>query len=88
MLEAPGYEQLITALYPKGDKYITSDAVFGVKSSLVCELKYVEDTQRSSKLGFINGAPFWELQWDFVLQTVEEAAAEKRRTLPHFHNTA
>lgn len=29
MLEAPGYEKLITALYPEGDEYIQSDAVFG-----------------------------------------------------------
>ena len=33
-LQAPGYEELITALYFKGP-YITSDAVFGVKSSLI-----------------------------------------------------
>lgn len=29
MLEAPRYEKLITALYPEGDEYIKSDAVFG-----------------------------------------------------------
>lgn len=29
MLDAPGYENLITALYPEGDEYIMSDAVFG-----------------------------------------------------------
>jgi protocatechuate 3,4-dioxygenase beta subunit len=29
MLEAPGFEKLITALYPEGDEYIKSDAVFG-----------------------------------------------------------
>ena len=33
--QAPGYEELITALYWKGDPYIMSDAVFGVKSSLI-----------------------------------------------------
>jgi predicted SPOUT superfamily RNA methylase MTH1 len=32
--KAPGYEELITALYLKGP-YIMSDAVFGVKSSLI-----------------------------------------------------
>ena len=30
-----GYNTLTTALYPDGDEYITSDAVFGVKKSLV-----------------------------------------------------
>lgn len=35
MIEAPGYVKLTTALYPDGDPYMTSDAVFGVKKSLV-----------------------------------------------------
>ena len=35
MLEASGYHKLTTALYPEGDEYLASDAVFGVKRSLV-----------------------------------------------------
>jgi hypothetical protein len=35
MVEAPGYRKLVTALYPKGDEWLASDAVFGVKKSLV-----------------------------------------------------
>ena len=35
MFEAPGYRKLTTALYPEGDEFIASDAVFGVKKSLV-----------------------------------------------------
>ncbi len=34
-LQAGGFETLVTALYPRGDKFLGSDAVFGVKSSLV-----------------------------------------------------
>ena len=34
-IEAPGYRKLVTALYVRGDKWISSDAVFGVKGSLV-----------------------------------------------------
>jgi len=34
-IHAPGYDALTTALYFKGDRYLTSDAVFGVKSSLI-----------------------------------------------------
>jgi protocatechuate 3,4-dioxygenase beta subunit len=33
--QAPACETLITALYFPGDPYLTSDAVFGVKQSLV-----------------------------------------------------
>jgi hypothetical protein len=35
MIEAPGYRKLTTALYPEGDEFLASDAVFGVKKSLV-----------------------------------------------------
>lgn len=35
MVEAPGYRKLVTALYPRGDKWLSSDTVFGVKNSLV-----------------------------------------------------
>ena len=35
MIEAPGFRKLTTALYPEGDPYLASDAVFGVKKSLV-----------------------------------------------------
>jgi hypothetical protein len=35
MVEAPGFSTLVTSLYPEGDKYLTSDAVFGVKKSLI-----------------------------------------------------
>jgi hypothetical protein len=35
MIIADGYATLTTALYPEGDLYLASDAVFGVKKSLV-----------------------------------------------------
>ncbi|KAF7309404.1 Intradiol RING-cleavage dioxygenase [Mycena indigotica] len=38
MLQADGYEKLVTALYFKGDPYLYSDVVFGVKSSLVVRI--------------------------------------------------
>ena len=34
-IEAPGYRKLVTALYPQGDKWLSTDAVFGAKRSLV-----------------------------------------------------
>ncbi|SAK64195.1 intradiol ring-cleavage dioxygenase [Caballeronia ptereochthonis] len=37
LIDAPGYEQLTTALYSADDPYVRSDAVFGVKPSLVIE---------------------------------------------------
>lgn len=35
MIHAPGFRKLITALYPEGDPYLSSDVVGGVKKSLV-----------------------------------------------------
>jgi catechol 1,2-dioxygenase len=35
MISAPGYRTLVTHLFFEGDEYLESDAVFGVKPSLV-----------------------------------------------------
>ena len=35
MIEAPGFHKLVTSLDPEGDEYLSSDAVFGVKKSLI-----------------------------------------------------
>jgi hypothetical protein len=35
MIDALGFRKLTTALYPEGDAILSSDAVFGVKKSLV-----------------------------------------------------
>ena len=35
MLDAPGFHKVVTSLYPEGDEFLSSDAVFGVKKSLV-----------------------------------------------------
>ena len=35
MIEAPGYRKLVTSLYAKGDKWLSSDAAFSVNRSLV-----------------------------------------------------
>jgi hypothetical protein len=35
MIEAPGFRKLVTSLFPEGDEFLSSDAVFGVKKSLV-----------------------------------------------------
>jgi hydroxyquinol 1,2-dioxygenase len=37
LIDAPGYETLTTALFSSDDPYVDSDAVFGVKSSLVVD---------------------------------------------------
>ncbi|KAF8900225.1 intradiol ring-cleavage dioxygenase [Mucidula mucida] len=80
MIDAPGYEKLITALYFKGDPYITSDTVFGVRSSLIVDLNIVPDTSVTLERGFAEARPHAEVKYDFVLATVEECA-ELRKSL-------
>ena len=42
MIAADGYDTLVTHLFKSGDQYLTSDAVFGVKPSLVIDLEQHE----------------------------------------------
>ena len=39
MISAPGHERLVTHIFAAGDPYLTSDAVFGVKESLVARFE-------------------------------------------------
>jgi hypothetical protein len=57
------------ALYLRGDPYETSDAVFGVKKSLVVDLGKV-DKEMAKEYGVEEG--IWLLKHDFVLTTQEE----------------
>ncbi len=65
ILKADGYETLITHIFDPDDPYINSDAVFGVKESLLAEFKLVDDPARARELGF--SGRFWEVEYDFVL---------------------
>ncbi|KAK4705464.1 hypothetical protein P7C70_g735, partial [Phenoliferia sp. Uapishka_3] len=81
---AKGFEPLTTALYFTGDDYLKSDAVFGVKSSLVCDVKEITDEASAKALGFRH-APYYLLDRDFVLITTEEAEIEKRKSLANYY---
>ena len=60
MIKAPGYETLITHVFRDGDQYLDSDAVFGVRQSLVAEWVKQADGK-------------YLVEYDFVLQPVKEA---------------
>lgn len=57
LVEAEGYERLCTHIFVAGDPYLESDAVFGVKESLIVDFERLEgaDTQ-------------WKACFDFVLK--------------------
>ncbi|KAH6950311.1 putative catechol dioxygenase [Ilyonectria sp. MPI-CAGE-AT-0026] len=76
MFKKDGYDPLITALYLKDDPYESTDAVFGVKDSLVVSIKKVDDEELVNKYGVKLGSAL--LTYDFVLVT-DKAAAKLRR---------
>lgn len=65
ILEAVGFETLITHIFDPDDPYIHSDAVFGVKESLLATFEKVEDAARIKAAGF--DSPYFEVVHDFVL---------------------
>ncbi|KAM0572403.1 hypothetical protein ACHAP9_002656, partial [Verticillium nonalfalfae] len=60
------------ALFIRGDPYESSDAVFGVKKSLVVSLDKVDEVT-SSEFEVQEGT--WLLRYDFVLVSEEETLA-------------
>ncbi|KAF0636189.1 hypothetical protein FPSE5266_06368 [Fusarium pseudograminearum] len=76
MFKKDGYDPLITALYLKDDPYESTDAVFGVKDSLVVSIQKVTDEEMAKKYDVKVGSAL--MTYDFVLVT-EKAAAELRR---------
>jgi protocatechuate 3,4-dioxygenase beta subunit len=67
MISADGYERLITHLFVKGDEYLDSDAVFGVKDSLILDFVPQTSQEKAKELGFT--PPFHEVHYDFKLKT-------------------
>lgn len=59
MIRAPGYETLVTHVFRDGDPYLDSDAVFGVRQSLVAD--WVKQPDGSTTLDF-----------DFVLNPAKQ----------------
>ena len=67
VITAPGYERLATHLFAEGDTYLDSDAVFGVKNSLVVKFEENGSAEMARKLGF-EKAPFHTTHYDFGLK--------------------
>ncbi len=63
-------DMVTSALYLRGDPYETSDAVFGVKESLLIDLGTVT-AEQASKYDVKEGSK--SITYDFVLVTEEES---------------
>jgi hydroxyquinol 1,2-dioxygenase len=64
-ITAPGYETLVTHVFRDGDPYLDSDAVFGVRSSLVAD--WPRHPAGPTPEGDMLETPFHTLDFDFVL---------------------
>ena len=65
MVDAPGYERLTTHVFRNGDPYLDSDAVFGVRSSLIAD--WVRHERGATPDGGTSDEPFSTLQFALVL---------------------
>lgn len=68
MIVAPGYERLITHVFRSDGPYLDSDAVFGVRPSLVAE--WVRHDAGSAPEGLTMTTPFYTLHHEFVLNPI------------------
>ena len=64
IVSAPGFEPVTTHVFVKGDAYLQSDAVFGVKNSLIT---YFVKREGAAPDGSKSATPFWQAHYDFVL---------------------
>ncbi|KAI1820082.1 dioxygenase [Xylaria intraflava] len=71
MLKKQGWDPLTTALYIRGDPYETTDAVFGVKKSLIVSPQKI-DKATAKQYGVPENS--WILKQDFILPTEKESA--------------
>jgi hydroxyquinol 1,2-dioxygenase len=66
MAAAEGYESLTTHVFVAGDEYLDSDAVFGVKSSLVAP--FSEHDPGTGPAPDSRGEPYYAMSYDLVLK--------------------
>jgi hydroxyquinol 1,2-dioxygenase len=69
LIKAEGYETLITHVFRSGDKYLDSDAVFAVRSSLIGE--WVRHEAGTAPDGSAIHVPFFTMDFDFVLNPIQ-----------------
>jgi protocatechuate 3,4-dioxygenase beta subunit len=70
---AEGYRPVTTHVFVADSPYLDSDAVFGVKESLIREVPEVDDPARAAEVGLAN--PFRTLTFDLTLLRAGDAPA-------------
>jgi len=65
IVQAPGYQQVITHIFTPDCPYLNGDTVFGVKRELIADFKDVDNVALAAEYDIQN--PFLLVDWDFVL---------------------
>jgi protocatechuate 3,4-dioxygenase beta subunit len=65
IVTAAGFQPVTTHIFARDSEYLESDAVFGVKESLIADLAKISDQHKADELGFPN--PYYAVNWDFVM---------------------
>ena len=73
IVSAEGYEPVTTHIFAAGSEYLDSDAVFGVKESLVA--KYERHPPGKGPNGDVMDTPFYTVEYDFRLRPARSKAA-------------
>ncbi|MFM0028389.1 intradiol ring-cleavage dioxygenase [Paraburkholderia madseniana] len=66
IVQASGYETVITHIFAPDCPYLAEDTVFGVKESLIGNFELTDNEKEAASLGF--PSPFWSVRQDFVLK--------------------
>lgn len=72
-VSAPGYHNVVTHLFQKGDEYIETDVVYGVKEPLIVE--FTKKSGGKTPTGETLNEPFYEVRYDFILKRKAQAKA-------------
>jgi hydroxyquinol 1,2-dioxygenase len=72
-IRKPGFDELVTHVFVRGDEYLDSDAVFGVRESCVGD--YILNRRGKTFLGDESATPYYTLHHTFTLQPVNSALA-------------
>ncbi len=73
VVEAPGYHRIVTHLFRRGDRYLDTDVVYGVKEPLIVDFKQMPGGKAPN--GETLESPFYLVNYDFVLQKTAIAKA-------------
>ena len=65
-VSAAGYKRLTTHVFVEGDPYLESDAVFGVKGSLVAPFVRNESGAAAAQYGL--PGPFYDVEFNVCLE--------------------